>query len=63
MTPRRHVLGKRQKAEPSTIWHDWLVGVELAFLRLSPLYWGYGIPTGMARLSFWFRDFLAQTSI
>jgi triacylglycerol lipase len=32
MTPRRHVLRKQQKAEPSTIWHEWLVGVEFGFL-------------------------------
>jgi|SRR5208283_1445121 len=46
MTPRRRVVRKKRKAEPSPIWHEWLVGVELVFLRLSPLYWGYGIPHG-----------------
>ncbi len=46
MTPRRRPLRKEQRTGPSPIWHEWLVGVELAFLRLSPLYWGYGIPHG-----------------
>lgn len=46
MTPRGGVRPKEQKAEPLPIWHEWLVGVELAFLRLSPLYWGYGVPHG-----------------
>jgi pimeloyl-ACP methyl ester carboxylesterase len=38
-----------QEAEPpeaSSIWHEWMVGVELAFLQLSPLFWGYGVPHG-----------------
>jgi len=46
MKPRRSPRQKKQEAEPSSIWHEWLVGVELAFLRLSPLYWGYGVPHG-----------------
>jgi len=46
MKPRRSLRRKEQEAEPSSIWHEWLVGVELAFLRLSPLYWGYGVPHG-----------------
>ncbi|HKM67933.1 MAG TPA: alpha/beta fold hydrolase [Candidatus Acidoferrum sp.] len=46
MTPRRRVRQQKQEAEPQPIWHEWMVGVELAFLRLSPLYWGYGIPHG-----------------
>jgi triacylglycerol lipase len=46
MKPRRRVLPKEQKEEPSFPWHEWLVGVELAFLRFSPIYWGYGIPRG-----------------
>lgn len=46
MTPRRRVPQKKERAEPAPIWHEWMVGVELAFLRLSPLYWGYGIPHG-----------------
>ena len=46
MRPRRRVRQKEQEADPSSIWHEWLVGVELAFLRLSPLFWGYGVPHG-----------------
>ncbi|MGO9844693.1 MAG: esterase/lipase family protein, partial [Candidatus Acidiferrales bacterium] len=46
MTPRQGVRPKQPKTETLPIWHEWLVGVELAFLRLSPLYWGYGVPRG-----------------
>ncbi len=46
MAPRRHTRPKERKAEPLPIWHEWLGGVELAFLRLSPLCWGYGVPHG-----------------
>jgi len=46
MKPRRRLQRKQQDAEPSSIWHEWLAGVELAFLRLSPLYWGFGVPHG-----------------
>jgi triacylglycerol lipase len=46
MTPRRRVLKEEQEAELPHAWHEWLVGVELAFLRFSPLFWGYGIPHG-----------------
>ena len=28
------------------IWQEWLVGIELAFLQISPVYWGFGIPHG-----------------
>ena len=28
------------------IWQELLVGVEMLFLRVSPVYWGYGIPEG-----------------
>ena len=31
---------------PLPIWQELLVGVEMAFLRISPVYWGYGIPRG-----------------
>ncbi len=46
MERHRRLRRKEQDGEPSSIWHEWLVGVELAFLRLSPLYWGYGVPHG-----------------
>lgn len=31
---------------PLPIWQELLVGVEMAFLRVSPIYWGFGIPHG-----------------
>jgi len=46
MKPRRRLRRKEEAAAPSSIWHEWMVGVELAFLRLSPLFWGYGVPRG-----------------
>jgi triacylglycerol lipase len=46
MKPRRRLRRREQEAAPSSIWHEWMFGVELAFLRLSPLFWGYGVPHG-----------------
>jgi triacylglycerol lipase len=34
------------KAVPLPIWQELLVGVEMVYLRISPVYWGYGIPRG-----------------
>jgi|ERR1035438_1835409 pimeloyl-ACP methyl ester carboxylesterase len=31
---------------PLPIWQELLVGVEMVYLRLSPAYWGFGIPAG-----------------
>jgi triacylglycerol lipase len=28
------------------IWQELLIGVELTYLRISPVYWGYGVPRG-----------------
>ena len=28
------------------IWLEVLVGIEIAFLRISPVYWGFGVPRG-----------------
>ena len=28
------------------VWQESLAGVELAFLQVSPIYWGYGVPHG-----------------
>ena len=28
------------------IWNELLIGVEMAYLRISPVYWGWGIPKG-----------------
>ena len=48
MSPRRRLMPQTEIGEPaqSHAWHEWMVGVELAFLRLSPLYWGHGVPHG-----------------
>lgn len=37
-----------QEEEPVQfpVWQEWIAGVELAFLQVSPVYWGYGIPHG-----------------
>ena len=34
------------EAVPLPIWQELLVGVEMAYLRVSPVYWGFGIPRG-----------------
>jgi triacylglycerol lipase len=31
---------------PLPIWQEMLVGIEMVYLRLSPVYWGFGIPPG-----------------
>jgi pimeloyl-ACP methyl ester carboxylesterase len=28
------------------IWNELLVGIEMVYLRLSPVYWGFGVPPG-----------------
>src|ERR1039457_5550050 len=33
-------------AVPLPILHELLVGIEMVYLRLSPVYWGFGIPPG-----------------
>ena len=33
-------------AVPLPILHELLVGIEMVYLRLSPVYWGFGIPRG-----------------
>jgi hypothetical protein len=34
------------QAVPLPIWQEVLVGIEMIYLRLSPVYWGCGIPKG-----------------
>jgi triacylglycerol lipase len=46
MGTRQRVRRTEQEPERTSIWHEWVAGVELAFLRLSPIYWGYGVPRG-----------------
>src|ERR1700746_3758731 len=36
---------KPQKSEFPVL-QEWVAGVELAFLQVSPVYWGFGIPHG-----------------
>ena len=31
---------------PLPIWQEMLVGIEMVYLRLSPVYWGFGVPPG-----------------
>jgi len=37
---------KKEKPAHPPIWQEWIAGVELAFLQISPIYWGYGVPHG-----------------
>jgi pimeloyl-ACP methyl ester carboxylesterase len=46
MQPRRRNGQSDYKAVPLPIWQELLVGVEMVSLRISPVYWGYGIPRG-----------------
>ena len=46
MKASRRKLQKKQEAPQFPVWQEWLAGVELAFLQVSPIYWGYGVPHG-----------------
>ncbi len=46
MRPRRRVVGADHESMPLPIWQELLVGVEVAFLHVSPVFWGYGVPHG-----------------
>jgi pimeloyl-ACP methyl ester carboxylesterase len=37
---------KPHEAVALPIWNELLVGIEMVYLRLSPVYWGFGIPPG-----------------
>jgi triacylglycerol lipase len=43
---KAHRVQQERRAVPLPIWSELLVGVELVFLRISPVYWGCGIPRG-----------------
>jgi pimeloyl-ACP methyl ester carboxylesterase len=43
--PRR-ATPKQSEAVPTPIWQEALVAVEFVCLRVSPVYWGFGIPPG-----------------
>jgi hypothetical protein len=46
MRPRRRLVREKHESVPLPIWQELLAGVELAFLRISPVFWGYGVPRG-----------------
>lgn len=46
MRPRRRVPRRDHVSVALPIWQELLAGVEMAFLRISPLFWGYGVPRG-----------------
>jgi len=46
MGSRRAVARKPYETAPLPIWQELLVGVEMAYLRVSPIYWGFGAPRG-----------------
>ena len=43
---RSEVRIKEYEAVELPIWQELLVGVEMLYLRVSPVYWGFGIPRG-----------------
>ena len=42
----RRRVQKHHESVPLPIWQEALAGVELLYLRISPVYWGHGIPRG-----------------
>jgi triacylglycerol lipase len=46
MGTHRSQRPKEEEPAQMPIWQEWLVGIELAFLQVSPVYWGFGIPHG-----------------
>jgi triacylglycerol lipase len=46
MGTQRKRVQKCPKAVQTPIWQELLVGIEMVGLRVSPVYWGYGIPPG-----------------
>jgi len=42
----RRVVRIEHESVPLPIWQELMAGVEMAFLRVSPVFWGYGIPGG-----------------
>jgi pimeloyl-ACP methyl ester carboxylesterase len=43
---RQKRIHRDHEAVPLPIWQELLVGVEMVYLRLSPAYWGFGVPHG-----------------
>lgn len=46
MRAQKRRLPIELKSPQFPVWQEWLAGVEFAFLHVSPIYWGYGIPHG-----------------
>lgn len=46
MSARRRSQKKKQEPAQLPVWQESLAGVELAFLQISPVYWGYGVSHG-----------------
>jgi len=46
MRAQRRSQPKEQEPVQLPVWQEGLAGVELAFLQVSPVYWGYGVPHG-----------------
>ncbi len=44
--PRKDERRTEHEAVPLPIWQELLVGVEMVYLRVSPVYWGFGVPRG-----------------
>ena len=46
MSSRSNGVRRKNKAVPLPIWQELLVAVEMVCLKVSPVYWGFGIPPG-----------------
>ncbi len=46
MGTQRKRVEKNRRAVQTPIWQELLVGIEMVSLRVSPVYWGYGVPPG-----------------
>ena len=46
MAARHNGASPKYEAVELPIWQEFLVGVEMLYLRISPVYWGFGIPRG-----------------
>jgi len=42
----RRVMRTEHESVQLPIWQELLAGIEMAFLRVSPIFWGYGVPSG-----------------
>lgn len=46
MRASRRTASTQNQSMALPIWQELMAGVEMAFLRVSPVFWGYGIPHG-----------------